>query len=450
MTLKLLQLWRDTGWGADRLFWFETTVLGSALPLLLFPTRFPVATLIILLLLLLNWLLQLLPAGRRTVEHSPMWLALLLFAAWSIIPLLVTADPDLTLQKGAGLLLGLATWRWVSRYVTHDAGRILLFSGYLLLGTGFVGIGFLAVDWLEKIPAISAIVNLLPQQLISLTATGSGQGVQPNQLAGTLLWLVPLPLTAAWTLWQRKWRPLAIGLTLLGLLLLGILILSQSRGGWLGGLAAIGIGLWLAAFGLEAGQRYRVMRWGWPAVALLALVTLLAVLGPNRLFNLWLDPPDASLVGNLGTLSFRQEVWTWAILAIGDFPFTGTGLGTFRVVVHRLYPIAIPVTYDIAHAHNVFLQIALDFGLPGLSAYLSLIGLYFFLGFQLIVQRSEWRIMAIGLMMALAGFHVYGLVDTIAIGAKPGLLFWLLLGMMNALFVAKREPSLPISHPPTL
>ena len=40
---------------------------------------------------------------------------------------LVTADPDLTLSKAAGLILGLATWRFLTTYVVRrqylDAGQ---------------------------------------------------------------------------------------------------------------------------------------------------------------------------------------------------------------------------------------------------------------------------------------------------------------------------------------
>jgi len=42
--------------------------------------------------------------------------------------------------------------------------------------------------------------------------------------------------------------------------------------------------------------------------------------------------------------------------------------------------------------------------------------------------------------------HVYGLADAIALGAKPGLVFWLLLGLA---VLAARQPA-PAGAPGTL
>ena len=59
----------------------------------------------------------------------------------------------------------------------------------------------------------------------------------------------------------------------------------------------------------------------------------------------------------LGQLSLdsRVEIWSRALYALQDFPFTGVGLGTFRRVVNLLYPLfLVPPDVDIAHAHNIF------------------------------------------------------------------------------------------------
>ena len=109
------------------------------------------------------------------------------------------------------------------------------------------------------------------------------------------------------------------------------------------------------------------------------------------------------------------------------------GLGSFRQVVLRLYPITVYPNPDIAHAHNLFLQVALDTGLPGLCAYVSLL---------LIAIRVCWQrqrgpgadaALARGTLAALIAVHVFGLADAIAPGAKPGLLYWWLLGLSAAL-----------------
>jgi O-antigen ligase len=49
-----------------------------------------------------------------------------------------------------------------------------------------------------------------------------------------------------------------------------------------------------------------------------------------------------------------------------------------RLLHHRVVPVlyplfTVPLDSDIAHAHNIFLQTALDLGIPGLVAYLALL-----------------------------------------------------------------------------
>ncbi|MGB5060470.1 MAG: hypothetical protein WBO48_17355, partial [Candidatus Promineifilaceae bacterium] len=45
--------------------------------------------------------------------------------------------------------------------------------------------------------------------------------------------------------------------------------------------------------------------------------------------------------------------------------------------------------------------------------------------------QSRWyRALVIGLAGSLAAYFVYGLLDTVALGAKPGFIFWMLLGVV--------------------
>jgi putative inorganic carbon (HCO3(-)) transporter len=104
------------------------------------------------------------------------------------------------------------------------------------------------------------------------------------------------------------------------------------------------------------------------------------------------------------------------VYAIQDFPFTGTGLGTFRRVAPLLYPLfLIGSELDIGHAHNVFLQVALDLGLLGLVAYLALIISAIWIGWRLARSRSEWGWLGLGIVGALVAFHIYGLTDAVAL-----------------------------------
>lgn len=137
---------------------------------------------------------------------------------------------------------------------------------------------------------------------------------------------------------------------------------------------------------------------------------------------------------NTVTLAARLELWTRALYAIQDSAFTGCGLGAFRQVVWALYPpFLVYPDFDFGHAHNVFFQVALDLGLPGLVAYLGLMGTALWIGWRAArTPAGNQRWLGLGITGALVAFHVYGPTDAIALGAKPGLALWLLLALAAA------------------
>jgi putative inorganic carbon (hco3(-)) transporter len=387
----------------------------------------PLATAGTLLLIVLLWLYPL--ALRRTpMPPNPLNLSLLLFTFMLGVAILITADPDLTLPKATSLILGLTVWRYLVNYV-HKLSQLMV--GLLLLvglGAGFVGIGLLAVDWMFKVPLIQDVAAMLPTQLLTLPDTDNG--VHTNQLAGTMLPFLPLLLSLL-VGWSPSWRWRLLLVALL-LVTTAVFILTQSRTGYLaavGGWLLLGL-LW--AWLLPPSPQRRWLRLGLVAAGLIGLAGMWGV-GSERLLLLWQDLRQETVVSTIGNLSSREEVWRWSLVAIGDFPFTGTGLGTFRQVARRFYPLAINPTYDIAHAHNIFLQTALDVGLPGLIAYLSMVGLALQQGCQAARRSVVLRPTALGLVAGLVALHIFGLADALALGSKSALIFWVMLGLLAAL-----------------
>ena len=144
----------------------------------------------------------------------------------------------------------------------------------------------------------------------------------------------------------------------------------------------------------------------------------------------------------MNTLEGRVEIWSRAIYGLQDFPFTGMGMNTFREVVHVLYPLfLIAPDVDIGHAHNEFLQAGLDLGIPGLIAFIALyIGAFWMLADIWKRTRNSQpltpnlqRSTVLGLGGGLSAHLLYGLTDAVALGAKPGVLFWMLLGLIAGL-----------------
>jgi putative inorganic carbon (HCO3(-)) transporter len=142
------------------------------------------------------------------------------------------------------------------------------------------------------------------------------------------------------------------------------------------------------------------------------------------------------------------ELWSRAVYGIRDFPFTGMGMNSFRRVMPVLYPaFLIPPDFDVAHAHNHLLQVALDLGLPGLIAYLALwlgTGHMFISAYRL--SRDPWlRSVIEGLGAGLIAHFIFGMGDAIPLGAKVGIVFWIVLGLAVGLFRVAYDLRTPIS-----
>jgi putative inorganic carbon (HCO3(-)) transporter len=166
-------------------------------------------------------------------------------------------------------------------------------------------------------------------------------------------------------------------------------------------------------------------------------------------------------------------IWSSAVKGIQDFPFTGMGLNTFRRLMNILYPYSeTPFWLDIGHAHNEFLQAGVDLGIPGMIAFISLyIGAFWMLIrtwqttflFDKVESASETdlsrqgksglftnckivRALIMGFGGGLLAHLLFGLVDAVALGAKPGFMFWLLLGLITGLYTLIQKPAASVNQ----
>lgn len=415
-----------------RLLLAEIGLLILAAPFLVFPTVVPALTWVAGALIIAVWLAQRVLVGMPVVPASPLTLALVLWVITIGVGIAVSADPDLTFPKATNLFLGLAVWRLLAALPARPDFIRAALGAHLLVGSGLAAVGALGTDWSFKVPWLTALVERLPTGLVALPESPA-EGVHPNQLAGVFVFYLPVLLAL---LADR--RPLSERrrvLPLLALLLAGaagLLLLTQSRSGWVAALATGPLLLAGWATVLPPSRRRRNV---WLLLATLGAgaVLLATQIDPARLRRLWEEPPRESVVGTLTSLSVRQETWRWAVVAAGDFPLTGTGLGTFRRVVYRLYPIQVPIDYDLGHAHNTFMQVALDTGVPGLIAYGALLAAAVAMAWRTARRGGRYRPIALALGVALVAIHIYGLAETLAPGHKNGLCLWLTLGVLTLL-----------------
>lgn len=414
---------------ADRRVWAEAAILIAATPLLLFPTQLPALSAAAAGALPAVWLWQARATPRRPFwPASPLNLPLLLLAVAVALGVVVSADPDLAWPKAAGIWLGLVWTRWLLQAIRTRADVARYTAGVLVAGVAVCLLGAATADWMAKAPGLRALVAALPDRLIALPEAPP-TGTHTNQLGGALLLVAPLLLSLAISpgLFGRVGRARA-ALVPAAVVCLALLILTQSRSAWVGLLAA---GAVLAAGRLAQPTRPAERR---AAIALTAVGVVLLAVATVRLdlpavIASWDGLPDETGIGTLRTLDFRREVWRWGATAAADAPLTGVGLGSFRRAGPRLYPIAVPVTFDIAHAHNIFLQTALDLGIGGLVAYTSVLLISVGLCVGTARRAPADRPLVHGLLAAQIALHVYGLTDALSLGSKPAIIWWLLVGL---------------------
>jgi putative inorganic carbon (HCO3(-)) transporter len=288
----------------------------------------------------------------------------------------------------------------------------------------------------SKLPGIGPIQDAIPRPLLGLFS-GAESGFSTNQVAGVLLYLLPLLIAMSVAGFMRRdsrhsWQ---WWLVLFCTLWMGaVMVLAQSRGGLLGLMAGV------VTLALLTQRR------GWTLLGGLVLVGSISLFYlPPNLLDLISDAPGVGALGGVVTVkSFRLLVWEAASFALRDFFFTGMGLGTFRVLVYLLYPLpGIPPSYDLAHAHNFFLQMGVDFGVPGLVAILLLYGAAVVQLIRLAHSGNDqpiWqgvsfiapRTLAIGWMGCMVGQTVYSLFDAVTMGSKPNFVWWWWLALIFA------------------
>lgn len=411
--------------------------MALAAPLLYFPDRFPTWTLLpALLLLAACWGVRRWSTGRwwtRTAADWPLgfWLGVML-------PVAVWAAPPPLRAEYAWPRTYIVLWDFtlLAALVAHTSRSRRLWLWALM---GMVGatqaialIAPLGMERRSKFPGVGPILDRIPAPLTGVFAGAEG-GFSTNQLAGVLLFVLPLLLVVCVS--GRRARGLFWWAALLTTLwMLAVMVLAQSRGGVVGLAVGVVATLLLA---LRHG-------WRWLAVAGGLLIGLLLLLPPG-----WLDAvgdaPAVEAVGGLTTLqNFRTEVWDAALQGIQDFFFTGMGFGTFRRIAFLLYPMpSVPASMDLAHAHNFFLQTALDFGMPGLIAVLAIYLLVVALlmrvdrthGRQPVTPELPWLTWhgaAIGLMGGWVAQFVYSMFDAVAVGSKPSFLWWWFVALVLA------------------
>jgi len=422
-------------WVAAREIWL--LVVGAALAT--FTTRWALWGLgLIALLCLGRWIGN----GRLTVPTPldwPMCLILLM------VPVTFYATTDIhatfvgvsRLLAGSGLTYGLINW-------SQSKSRIsLVVLGLASLGLALALAAPVTVGWFSGVKSF-----LIPARIYELLPTLVSDTIHPNMMAGALVMLLPFPLATLFLSSPSALPPIAGAVPIeiarrmdkhwlrwvlcvfSVLLMSGVLVLTKSRGGWIAG--AIAIFLVLV-------RRQRRLLWLIP-VGLLG-VGLLAWRGDL--------PALLDVISTSGAISGwagRLEIWSRAVYMIRDFPFTGVGVGTFQPVANVLYPfLLIGPGPETRHAHNLLLQVGVDLGLPGLTAFLAILLLTLWCAhdsarFYARAGDKSLAAVAWASLTSLVAMLAHGMLDAATwITGRSAFIPWVVIGLVVGLYRVAEE-----------
>ena len=404
----------------------------------------------------------LLPAALRW-PLLPLALALLAGPFKALLAVTYPALPD-----PAQLLLGLALLAWLLRGLaqlrlllpTHSVALLLILflvvCGATLLAAQDLVSG--AAEWAKwlQVLLVMALVAAEPRRstpwlLAALLLSGATQAViggwqfalrghgpesffvapglfrayggfeQPNPFGGYMGMVWPLAAALAAGLWRARQidrhKLLSAACAVVALLSAGALLASYSRGAWLGAGAAAAI-LLLGALRPASAR---------PTLLLVLLAAALLVAG-HGLWPQWVVARVSSITQDISGDDVRGVVLTTANFAVVErlahwqaaaemaaaHPWLGVGLGNYAAAYDRYRLARWPLA--LGHAHNFYLNLAAETGLPGLLVFVALLLAAALQALRVLRTARGWqRALALGLLAAGAHLAIHNVVDNLLV-----------------------------------
>jgi putative inorganic carbon (HCO3(-)) transporter len=329
-----------------------------------------------LVIALAPWVIRFALTGRPT-RRTPFDLCMALFLLTAVVGIGVAFDRQAAWAR-FWIIVG-AVLLFYALANAESAGSLRVWF-LALLGAALAAHFVITHDWQAYATKI-AFLNRLGQALQAPLPRLPGLGANPNVTAATIGPLVPFAGLAAVLAKRalvsaprprstRLWLAFGLGLAALVLVSFGLLM-TVSRSAWLAVLGALLLAAaWLTAGWLSKGNAAR--RGGifisWLILGLVAMVVLVKA-WPGAVAALLKALPGPSGIGA------RGELVRNGLTLLRDYPLTGVGLDGF-MMAYSTYVMQLHVGYA-AHAHNLFLDLAVEQGVPALLTFLGMCAMFF-------------------------------------------------------------------------
>ena len=143
------------------------------------------------------------------------------------------------------------------------------------------------------------------------------------------------------------------------------------------------------------------------ALIIFSLIVLLGAIAVNRELN------AAYFKKPLFSLDKKISYWKETVKIIGQHPLTGVGPGNFSLKETRA-------------AHNSYLQIWAETGIPGIVSWLMIVFIFIKKGIKNLSSKKDYY--SLGILMSGLSFLFYNLIDFGFFISQSAFLFWMVLG----------------------
>jgi putative inorganic carbon (hco3(-)) transporter len=355
---------------------------------------------------------------NRFIEPTPIDLPIFIFLIALFVTTIRVADFSYSLPKIAGVLFAISFFYGIIALLKTEKWIQWSVSFFMAGGFLFSLIGLLGMPTFKEkhLHFLMNIKDKIPQ--LNFNLPGAELGFAPTVVGGILLLAIPLFLVM--TFITNGWKRV---LLILGLLTTGgVLLLTQSRGAW--------IGLFASAFILLIPFLFQLFKKKKIAAILVSIIMIITVIGAIGFYT---KSDSNQLKPGIkqaeGTMLFRVQLWDLAIPIIREHPLWGIGLNNFRTQVPE-------VRFFLSHAHNQFIHIAAEMGIPASIAFMAILIGSGFMCVQ-VWRRSQnsWiRMASLGLGWGQLAHLFFCLTDAIPPGSKIGIMPWISLGLITAIY----------------
>ena len=460
--------------------WLQMGLLLVLAPLFLFPAEKYVWVLLLFpCFLIFKWILS-----GRVIERTVIDWAIALLLIQVLVTCFIVPDLWFSLPKIAGVIFGVVFFYTALNLLKSELlikwGVVaFLMLGLALAGAGVVGMRAISKHDIYFDKPAQKVIKFIPE--VNWNLPGAEKGFNPNPLAGTLILVIPVVLGFLISCLKRKnngclvrrWKiPALIGLVIGLFVMAGVLFVTRSVASW--------IALCLSAWLIFVSWRWKK----WSLAAFVVFIGFVVLFKPSGVLIVGKDVVKTVTEIKIGK---RENLWMAGIKSIKEHPFSGVGMNRMRQIP--------PVTYEHSHVHNHLIHTAAELGIPGLVAYLAILMGMGWMCWEVArkagrqrtrgeqKEQREWseemeqgeereqseqmeqneqseqgereieemskgktgeerrrddagwlRAAVVGLGAGQLAHFIFGMGDSIPLGAKPGIFFWVSLALIAAMF----------------